>query len=201
MTAVHPTSTTPDPALAAGTPTHVAPTGVAPTGAAGRVLAVLRIAFGFTFLWAFLDKLLALGYSTGVAEDGTVDRFGPTAWIHGGSPTQGFLAFGADGPFTGLYHSLAGNAVVDVLFMGALLGLGVLLITGVGTRVAGIGGAVLYVLMWTVALPPTTNPLIDEHVLGAISLVLIAVLGAGDTWGLGRRVARFDVVRRFPVLR
>ena len=42
-----------------------------------RVLAVLRIAFGFTFLWAFFDKLLALGFSTGVGEDGTTDRFGP----------------------------------------------------------------------------------------------------------------------------
>ena len=31
-----------------------------------RVLAVLRIGFGLTFLWAFFDKLLALGFGTGV---------------------------------------------------------------------------------------------------------------------------------------
>ena len=30
-----------------------------------RVLAVLRLAFGFTFLWAFFDKLFALGFHTG----------------------------------------------------------------------------------------------------------------------------------------
>src|SRR6476469_11030191 len=76
--------------------------------AARRVLAVLRIAFGFTFLWAFFDKLLALGFATGRAPDGTVDRFGDAAWIHGGSPTKGFLGFAADGPFAGFYHSIAG---------------------------------------------------------------------------------------------
>lgn len=56
--------------------------------AARRVLATLRLAFGFTFLWAFFDKLLALGYATGTAPDGSVDRFGDAAWIHGGSPTE-----------------------------------------------------------------------------------------------------------------
>ena len=34
------------------------------SGPAARALAVLRIAFGLTFLWAFVDKLLALGFST-----------------------------------------------------------------------------------------------------------------------------------------
>ena len=41
---------------------------------ARRALAVLRIGFGVTFLWAFFDKLLALGYATGKnAETGAVD--------------------------------------------------------------------------------------------------------------------------------
>ncbi len=79
----------------------------------GRVAAVLRIAFGLTFLWAFADKLLALGFSTGRADDGTVDRLGDAAWINGGSPTEGFLKFGADGPFDSFYHSIAGAAWAD----------------------------------------------------------------------------------------
>ncbi len=69
--------------------THVHP-------AARYVWGCLRIVVGFTFLWAFFDKLLALGYSTGVnADTGVTDRFGDAAWIHGNSPTNGFLAFGA----------------------------------------------------------------------------------------------------------
>src|SRR5215218_4812656 len=82
-----------------------------------RALAVLRIVLGLTFLWAFFDKLLALGYHTGYGQDGTLDRFGDAAWINGGSPTEGFLKFGADGPFDGFYHSLAGTAFADWAFM------------------------------------------------------------------------------------
>jgi hypothetical protein len=49
--------------------------------AAGISLAVLRVSMGFVFLWAFLDKTFGLHYATPSAK----------AWIHGGSPTQGFL--------------------------------------------------------------------------------------------------------------
>ncbi|MDI4659280.1 hypothetical protein, partial [Xanthobacter autotrophicus] len=94
------------------------------TTLAHRALALLRIGFGLTFLWAFFDKLLALGYSTGVGQDGTLDRFGDAAWINGGSPTEGFLKFGADGPFKGFYNSIGGTVWADTLFMLALLGIG-----------------------------------------------------------------------------
>lgn len=166
-----------------------------------RAVAVLRIAFGLTFLWAFVDKLLALGYSTGRDETGAVDRFGDAAWINGGSPTEGFLAFGADGPFQGFYNGIAGAAWADVLFMLGLLGIGLALTTGVATRLACAAGALLYVLMWTVVLPPENNPVLDDHLLGALTLVVLGLLAAGDTWGLGARLARTDLVRRLPVLR
>ena len=39
--------------------------------------AALRIVLGFTFLWAFVDKLFGLGYAT------PSER----SWINGGSPT------------------------------------------------------------------------------------------------------------------
>jgi thiosulfate dehydrogenase (quinone) large subunit len=184
------------------TTTEAESTGTAPlTKAARQALAVLRIAFGLTFLWAFFDKLLALGFATGRAPNGTVDRFGDAAWIHGGSPTKGFLAFGADGPFTDFYHSIAGAAWADWLFMIALLGIGIALTFGVGMRIAGIGGAVLYLLMWSVVLPPANNPVIDEHILGAITLVALALANAGDTWGLGRWWTKTEAVERYPALR
>jgi thiosulfate dehydrogenase [quinone] large subunit len=166
-----------------------------------RVLAVLRIGFGLTFLWAFLDKMFALGFATGRAEDGSVDRFGDAAWIHGASPTQGFLAFGADGPFADFYHSIAGAAWADWLFMLGLLGIGLALTLGVGMRLAALSGGLLYVLMWTVVLPPANNPVLDEHLLGAVTLVALALLNAGDTWGLGRWWSRTEVVGRQPALR
>jgi thiosulfate dehydrogenase (quinone) large subunit len=166
-----------------------------------RVLATLRIGLGLTFLWAFLDKTFALGFHTGYDQAGQLDRFGDAAWIHGGSPTNGFLAFGADGPFEGIYHDIAGAAWADWLFMAGLLGIGLALTFGVGMRIAAAAGALLYVLMWSVVLPPENNPVIDDHLLLGLTLVALALLNAGDTWGLGRWWARRDLVRHNPYLR
>ena len=171
------------------------------TGLAQRALAVLRIAFGLTFLWAFFDKLLALGFHTGYDQAGTLDRFGDAAWINGGSPTMGFLKFGADGPFADFYHSIAGDAWADWLFMAGLLGIGIALTFGIGMRIAAASGALLYLLMWSVVLPPENNPVIDDHILGAITLVVLAATYAGDTWGLGRIWAHLPFVQQNPVLR
>ena len=165
-----------------------------------RVLATMRIAFGLTFLWAFLDKLLALGFATGKAEDGTVDYFGDAAYINGGSPTFGFLKFGADGPFKDFYNSIAGTAWADALFMLGLLAVGVTLTLGIGMRLGGIAGVLMYVLMWTVVLPPENNPVIDEHILGALGIAILVLYAAGRTWGLGREWERLPLVRRYPIL-
>ncbi len=178
----------------------------APTGphaaATNRVLAALRIAFGVTFLWAFIDKTFALGFHTGYDATGeTLDRFGPAAWINGGSPTEGFLKFGAEGPFKGFYNSIGGTAWADTLFMLGLLGIGLALTLGIGMRFAAVAGGTMYLLMWSVALPPSTNPLIDDHILGGLTVVALALLSAGDTWGLGRQWGSTKLVQDHPVLR
>ncbi|WP_310963177.1 hypothetical protein [Nocardioides terrisoli] len=171
---------------------------------ARRALALLRLGFGLTFLWAFFDKLLALGFGTGRdAATGQVDRLGPAAWIHGGSPTEGFLKFGVapSNWFHGVFTSMAGSAWADWLFMLGLLGLGVALTAGVGMRLAAISGVTLYLLMWTASFPLANHPFIDEHLLGAVSVVALAATLAGDTWGLGRVWGRTGLVRRHPILR
>ena len=176
-----------------------------PTGVTGRAapthdsvlskaLAVLRIGFGVTFLWAFLDKLLALGFSTGAVVNDEGARTGidflakDGAWVNGGNPTEGFLAFGvpAHNPFKGLFAAMAGDTWVNVLFMVGLLAIGVTLLTGVGMRIGTAAGALMYLLMYTASLPLENNPIFDDHLLGAISMVVLAAGYAGNTWGLGR---------------
>ena len=172
------------------------------TGALARSLAVLHIGFGLTFLWAFFDKLLALGFSTGrdpVTDN--VDRFGDAAWINGGSPTEGFLGFAAKGPFKDFYNNIAGAAWADTLFMLGLLGIGVTLTFGIGMRFAAVAGATMYVLMWSVVLPPDNNPVHDDHLLGAVTVVVLALALAGDTWGLGRWWSRLSLVKNNAFLR
>ena len=162
-----------------------------PAAAAARyVMAVLRIALGWIFLWALLDKLFGLGHDTKSA----------ASWLNGGSPTKGFLGSAAAGPFSGFYHSLAGTQFADVLFMAACLGIGAALILGIGLRLAAGAGLVLTIMMWSVVLPPASNPFLDDHLIYAGLLVLLALLGAGNTWGLGRWWSSLTVVRRAPWL-
>ena len=161
------------------------------TSTAARVMAVLRVSTGFVFLWAFLDKTFGLGRGTEA----------DAAWINGGHPTQGFLQFGADGPFKGFYNGIAGAAWADWLFMIGLAGIGVALLLGIGLRIAAATGALLYVMMWTVVLPPENNPFMDEHLIHAALLVGLALVAAGHTLGLGRQWARLPLVRRWGWLK
>lgn len=183
---------------------HVTEEDVVTHVVARRALAALRIGFGLTFLWAFLDKLFALGYATGKnPETGAVDRFGPDAWFNEGSPTFGFLSFGVseDNWFHGFFTSIAGDAWADWLFMIGLAAIGVALLLGVGMRIAAVSGAALYLMMYAASFPLENNPLVDDHLLGAVSVVVLAATLAGDTWGLGKVWAKTHIVERFPVLR
>jgi thiosulfate dehydrogenase [quinone] large subunit len=159
--------------------------------------AVTRISIGWVFLWAFLDKAFALGYATGRnPETDAVDYFGDAAWINGGSPTEGFLTFGTKGPLADFYQSFAGATWADWLFMIGLLGIGVALILGVTMRIAAISGALMLVLMWTAALLPENNPFMDDHLIYAMVLGMLALAGAGRTFGLGKWWEGLPVVQR-----
>ena len=57
--------------------------------------------------------------------------------------------------------NIAGDGWADWLFMLGLLGIGIALTLGIAMRIAALSAAVLYVLMWTLALPPVNNPIVD----------------------------------------
>lgn len=180
----------------------------APDDNLGRGLAVLRIAFGLTFLWAFLDKLLAVGFGTGAVTDEAGRRTGidvlaeGRAWLNGGSPTDGFLSnVSPDNWLHGMWTSMAGDAWADWLFMAGLLGVGLALTLGIGMRAAAVAGGLLYGLMWLASFPLANNPFIDDHLIGLIAVVVLAMADAGDTWGLGRRWAATSLVRQRAYLR
>ena len=161
----------------------------------------LRLALGFEFFWAFLDKTFGLGYSTASKD----------AWIHGGSPTKGFLSGANVGPFQAIFRSLAGVPGMDWLFMIGLLGIGVALILGVAVRPAAFSGVLMLALMWAAVWVPakmaggqpsgSTNPIVDDHIIGIFGLITV---GALATWGagyLGRKYGSLRIVQAQPWLR
>lgn len=123
-----------------------------------------RLVMGFMFLWAFFDKLLGLGFATTKAN----------AWINGGSPTYGFLTHAPTGPFATLFNSMAGVPLVDWLFMIGLLVVGLAMLTNRFVKVGAIVGIIMVLLMWLAVLPPANNPVIDEHIVYALLLGILA---------------------------
>jgi thiosulfate dehydrogenase (quinone) large subunit len=191
-------STTP---LAPATPMgRAAPIITAPaTGAATRSLtretavrylwATTRLCMGWVFLWPFLDKMFGLGHGTASVH----------AWINGGNPTKGFLS-GSIGPFSSIYHSIAGAGLVNWLFMVGLIAIAVMLLLGIGMRFACAAGALMVVLMWSASLPPEDDVFMDNHIIYALLLIGLALVGAGNTLGLGRWWTQTSLVQRYPWL-
>ncbi|MFD5514870.1 hypothetical protein [Streptomyces sp. NPDC127066] len=187
------TTSAPRSAVSAGTGTS--------TGRA-YALASLRLLTGFVFLWAFLDKTFGLGYATPSGR----------GWTDGGSPTKGFLGSVAAGPMKSTFHSWAGDAWADWLFMLGLLAIGLALVAGVALRIAAVAGTAMMGLMWIAEWPParhladgspsmSTNPFVDYHVVYAVALIVLAAVAAGDVLGLGRLWARLPIVRDHGWLR
>ncbi|MHB8187549.1 MAG: hypothetical protein ACYDDU_16040 [Dermatophilaceae bacterium] len=177
-------------------------TGDSPSQAFRYVAGVVRLSLGWVFLWAFLDKAFALGFNTGRnPKTGVVTRFGDAAWIHGGSPTLGFLKFGSEGPLSSFYQGFAGAAWANWLFMIGLLGIGLALMLGVAMRIATVSGVVMLVMMWSAVLPTSNNPFMDDHILYALTLVLLTLAGAGATLGLGQAWNRLGIVQRHSFLK
>lgn len=125
----------------------------------------LRFVMSFIFLWAFFDKLLGLGFAT------TSEK----AWINGGSPTTGFLSGGVHGPFAEIFHSMAGVALIDWLFMLGLLFVGLTLLLNRYVFWGAVVGVTMMTLMWLALLFPANNPIIDEHIVYALVLALLAI--------------------------
>ncbi len=166
------------------------------------VWASARVLMGFVFLWAFLDKTFGFGYATASGK----------GWVDGGSPTEGFLGHVAVGPMESTFHTWAGAAWADWLFMLGLLGIGLALVAGVALRLAALAGTVMMALMWVAEWPPaqhlsdgsasmSTNPFVDYHLIYAVVLIALAAVSAGDTFGLGRLWARLPLVRDHGWLR
>jgi len=103
------------------------------------------------------------------------------------------------GPLQPFFAGIA-SPLSDVLFMAGMLGVGVAVVLGVGLRISAIAGTVILVLMYLAEWPfatntASTNPLVDYHIIYALSLIVVAATAAGDTWGFGTQWRRLPFVR------
>ncbi len=152
-------------------------------------LAVFRILVGWLLLWGFIDKMFGLRFQT-PAGQGVID---------GGSPSS-FISYANGGILADFYNSFAGNAVADVLLMAGLLALGVALIAGIASKLSTLFTVVFLIVMYTLWMPPSDNPVIDTHIVMAVGIVAVYYLGGFERLSLNERWKSTPIVQRFPIL-
>jgi thiosulfate dehydrogenase (quinone) large subunit len=152
--------------------------------------ALLRIALGWIFLWAFLDKTFGFGYTT------SPDK----SWLKGFSPTDNFLRFGATGKYGHYFTQLAGNRFIDWLFMLGLLFIGVTLITGIALKLGSISGIILVSLIFLTIAPTANNPVLDQHVIYALIFFGLLFDSENETLSLGWWWQNLPIIENITIL-
>ena len=182
----------------------------------GWVWGLLRLAMGWVFLWAFLDRFFGLGFGTcritaRVANDpsqvGGIDYLCDASFLQGGSAIHGFLTTRTARSATGDWFSwmapdnAATQNIWDLIFMFALLGAAVTLLLGILVRLGAIGAVILLVLIHLAgSVWPTGDPFLTYQLVYAVVLVGIAVADAGRFLGFGRWWTSLPLIERAPML-
>ena len=95
------------------------------------------------------------------------------------------------------------STITPLLFMLGLLGIGLAFLLGIGTRLAAVAGVVMLGFMYAAVAPwvwGSLNPVVNEHLVYALVLILIPLTSAGDTLGLGAWWKGLGLVKKLPFL-
>ena len=152
-------------------------------------LAAFRILVGWIFLWPFFDKLLGLGFKTPVG----------MGYIDGVSPSS-FVSYVSGGIFADFYNSIGGNGVVDIIFLLALLLIGISLILGIASKLGTVGCVSFLIVMYTICVPPEDNPIIDFRIIICFGIIATYYLGGFERLSLYGRWKELSIVKKVPIL-
>lgn len=167
--------------------------GGTPKTGRGWSMVALRVALGFMFLYGGYEKIMTE--------------------LSGKMATSGFLAHVA-GPLAGVFTSMSGNPAVEVLLVYGELLVGLSLVLGVVTRIGGVSGSLISVLLYLSTLPAmpatytagyfnyllSTNALVNEYIIFALVFVAFVFLVPGRFFGVDGILQNSSFVQRRPIL-
>ncbi len=161
-----------------------------------RGIFLFRVILGWGFLFAGLDKALALGGAP----------FSAAGFLKGatGGSWPGVDAKTIVNPTHDFWVSLGSNAsimpLVNTLVVVGEIAIGACLIVGLATRFSGIMGAILTGLFFVASWSFSTG-IVNEQLLYAFGAAFLAYVGAGQYYGLDAVLEKSTLVTRAPVLR
>jgi thiosulfate dehydrogenase [quinone] large subunit len=112
-------------------------------------------------------------------------------------------------PFMGMFTSMAGSPIIDILVMWGLTLTGFGLIIGAAVRWNAFWGAVMMMFFWAAALtggimqglPVAHGWVVDDHLVYAFLLFGLGAMGSGRILGLDAYIEKMDFVERIPGIR
>ncbi len=155
------------------------------TKTAKYTMGLIRILIGWIFIWRFMDKMWDLD-------------FNPEAHRSWFGSIRELLLTAQEGPFSEMFHSMAAT---EWWYLLLLLFVGAGLILGIFTRISGILGAVLMLLLFIHNYPPADNPLVSHHLVYALLFLFFAFSSAGQWMGLNKWWSETRIVSSLPFLK
>ncbi len=146
-------------------------------------LFILRVATGWLMLYAGVTKLMNPSWSA-------------AGYLQNAQTFKGFYA---------ALTSAGTLPIINFINEWGLTLLGVSLILGIAVRISSILGAALMMLYYFPVLTfPYIKPhsfLVDEHIIYAAALLVLASMRAGRAWGLEKWCAGLPICKKMPRLR
>ncbi|MDP6065227.1 MAG: hypothetical protein QGI49_10635 [SAR202 cluster bacterium] len=85
--------------------------------------------------------------------------------------------------------------------MMGLIVIGLSLLMGIGVRIVGSIGSVIYALMRTTLITPENSPFMDDHLISMIIMAGLILAVVGSPTGLGKLWVRIPLIKRYPLLK
>ncbi|MFK8212479.1 MULTISPECIES: DoxX family protein [Haloferax] len=156
----------------------------------GYSLFLLRVVMGWTLFQGGITKLVTY-----------LDSDPSNNWT-----AAGYLAnaIPEGNPLMGLWSSMAGSPLIDMLNMWGLTLAGLALILGAFVRFSAFWGAVMMLFYWAAALeggilaglPLAHGWVVDDHIVYAVLLFGLGAFGAGRILGVDAYLENMEFVRR-----
>ncbi|WP_198526062.1 MULTISPECIES: DoxX family protein [unclassified Haloferax] len=156
----------------------------------GYSLFLLRVVMGWTLFQGGITKLVTY-----------LDADPSNNWT-----AAGYLAnaIPEGNPLMGLWSSMAGSPLIDMLNMWGLTLAGLALILGAFVRFSAFWGAVMMLFYWAAALeggilaglPLAHGWVVDDHIVYAVLLFGLGAFGAGRILGVDAYLENMEFVRR-----
>ncbi|ELZ92655.1 hypothetical protein C441_10563 [Haloferax sulfurifontis ATCC BAA-897] len=156
----------------------------------GYSLFLLRVVMGWTLFQGGVTKLVTY-----------LDADPSNNWT-----AAGFLANGIPegNPLMGLWGSMAGSPLIDMLNMWGLTLAGLAIILGAFVRFSAFWGAIMMLFYWAAALeggilaglPLAHGWVVDDHIVYAVLLFGLGAFGAGRILGVDAYLENMEFVRR-----